>query len=78
MGPKCLLPRKHRHIISPGCAGRGKRTVSCTCLHLHHVLTYELKTQVVLAPVALGAALNQWFPQVVRRTAPFAPLVRNP
>ncbi len=36
------------------------------------------EAQVVLAPVALGAALNQWFPRAVRRTAPFAPLVRQP
>jgi predicted Na+-dependent transporter len=36
------------------------------------------EAQVVLAPVALGAALNQWFPRAVRRTAPFAPLVRLP
>ncbi len=31
--------------------------------------------QVVLAPVVLGAALNQRFPQTVRRSAPFSPLV---
>ena len=31
--------------------------------------------QVVLVPVVLGAALNQKFPKVVIRTAPFAPLV---
>ena len=29
----------------------------------------------VLVPVVLGAALNQNFPKVVTRTAPFAPLV---
>ncbi|KAL3155679.1 hypothetical protein ABBQ32_012705 [Trebouxia sp. C0010 RCD-2024] len=31
--------------------------------------------QVVLVPVVLGATLNQNFPKVVTRTAPFAPLV---
>ena len=31
--------------------------------------------QVVLAPVILGAALNQTFPKAVKQTAPFAPLV---
>ena len=29
----------------------------------------------VLAPVILGAALNQNFPKAVKQTAPFAPLV---
>ena len=32
-------------------------------------------TQVVLAPVIVGAALNTSFPQAVKKTAPFAPLV---
>jgi len=31
--------------------------------------------QVVLVPVILGAALNQFFPRAVKQTAPFAPLV---
>lgn len=31
--------------------------------------------QVVLAPVAMGAALNQLFPRAVRRIAPFSPLI---
>lgn len=49
--------------------------LSLSTLHVRVSATAVVFVQVVLAPVILGAALNQTFPKAVKQTAPFAPLV---
>ena len=63
------------HLHSSKAVKRFLRPETSSHVSMQHQQQHFVLMQVVLAPVILGAALNQTFPKAVKQTAPFAPLV---
>ena len=60
------------HMLDRPCLAHFEMTEACI---LNVVAAVCLDMQVVLAPVALGAVLNQTFPKQMRSVEPIAPLI---
>jgi len=68
-------------VVPVDAAGIAKSTVEvCTAVYFERLLftfllTIASSVQVVLAPIAVGMGLNKFFPKVVEKILPFAPVV---